>query len=187
MHLKSDLDHKGAMEYVLKDKIFDILDIRNLEKDLFQQENFEPVEKGDTDESSSLLCLRIKKPDINLYTSKKVENLLGKNEFISFLKSQTNLKRIEIDRCQAHVYKTGDFLSLHNDTESCAEYKYSCILFLSDDYEGGEFKVYNRGNCYSFKPNYGSLLIIKSGLMHEVCKIKKGIRKVLVFFLKSNL
>lgn len=187
MNLKNELHHKGAMEYVLKDKIFDAFGIRSLERELFQQEKkFEAVEKGDTEESSSLFCLRIKKPDTNLYTSKKVEEFLRKKEFISFLKSQTGLKHIEIDRCQAHVYQKGDFLSIHNDTESCPDYKYSCILFFSDDYEGGEFKIYNDGGNYIFKPNYGSLLIIKSGLMHEVCKIKKGTRKVLVFFLKAK-
>jgi len=185
MNLKNNLQHKGAIEYDLKGKIFNADEIRNLEKEIFQQkESFEVVEQGDTEESSSLCVLRIKRPNVDSYNAKKVRNFLEKKEFVSFLKDKTELENIEIDRCQAHIYQKGDFLSLHNDTDSCPDYKYSCILFFSDDYEGAEFKVYSERNSHSFKPKYGEILLIKSGLMHEVCKVRNGTRKVLVFFIK---
>lgn len=186
MNLKDILDQKGVVEYTLEQNTFKKLDIEKLEKEVFKEkEFFEIIEKGDTDESSSLGCLRIKTTNVDLYNSSCVERLLSEKEFISFMEGQTNLKNIEIDRCQAHIYQKGDFLSIHNDTDSCPDYKYSCLLFFSNDYEGGEFKVYNHEICQSFKPRYGTLLVLKSGLMHEVCRVTKGMRKVIAFFIKG--
>ncbi len=156
-------------------------DLLLLENSIFQNK-FSRILTGDTDEKTSLDCLRIKNSKQS--TREDIYSLFQSSGIEKNLEVILQEKSYKIDRCQAHVYGEGDFLSIHRDTDSCKDYVYSCVLMLSDDFSGGEFVLYNNDDKHIFKPSYGDLLVIKSDLMHEVKKITSGKRKVLVFFIK---
>ena len=77
-------------------------------------------------------------------------------------------------------YSEGGFMSRHLDNihhSHGQQYGYpqvSALLFLNDDYEGGEFIVAKE----VYKPNKGSAIIFPSNFMfpHEVTTIRKGVR-----------
>ena len=148
--------------------------------------NFETLFKGDTDEKLSLNCLRIKKQLDSNISNQSIFNILTTPLFTKFLSKALCLSDFEIDRCQAHIYKKGDFLGLHNDKDSAPDYLYSCIISFSSNYSGGEFILYDKNKVERFKPLDKSLLIIKSGLFHEVKEVLSGERRVLVFFIKNK-
>ena len=84
-------------------------------------------------------------------------------------------------------YREGHFMSRHVDNihhSHGQEWGYpqvSALLFLNDDYEGGEFQVSNA----IFSPSWGAALIFPSNFMfpHSVDKITKGIRWSIVSWL----
>lgn len=57
----------------------------------------------------------------------------------------------------------------------------NCLLYLTDDYEGGE--IFFPEVDISIKPKAGSVVVFDSDLMHGVAAVKSGIRKTL----SSNL
>ena len=84
-------------------------------------------------------------------------------------------------------YGVGGFMSSHVDNihhSHHQQYGYpqcSVLLFLNDDYEGGEFYVAEK----EFKPEKGSAIIFPSNFMypHEAKKITKGNRWSVVAWL----
>jgi hypothetical protein len=77
-------------------------------------------------------------------------------------------------------YGTEDYFKYHND--DCFTYPrtLSVVIYLNDDYEGGEidFKFFN----ISYKPKSGDILLFSSAFpyMHEVKPITKGCRNAAV-------
>jgi PKHD-type hydroxylase len=86
-------------------------------------------------------------------------------------------------------YSEGDFYTWHidSDTELLSDNftrKLSVIMCLSskDDYEGGELEMFYPASTfkYSFKLDYGDVLVFPSIIQHRVKKIKSGNRFSLV-------
>ena len=84
-------------------------------------------------------------------------------------------------------YGEGHFMSRHVDNihhshgQQWGYPQVSALLFLNDDYEGGQFQVSNA----IFNPSWGSALIFPSNFMfpHSVDKITKGTRWSIVSWL----
>lgn len=81
--------------------------------------------------------------------------------------------------------KTGSENTLHFDThnEGEDEREYAALLYLNDDYDGGEINFPDIDLC--IKPTPSTLIFFKGDntLMHEVKKVKSGERKnILMFF-----
>ncbi len=84
-------------------------------------------------------------------------------------------------------YGVGGFMSSHVDNihhSHRQQYGYpqcSVLLFLNDDYEGGEFIVTDK----EYKPSKGSAIVFPSNFMfpHEVKKVTKGERWSIISWL----
>ena len=148
--------------------------------------HYDKSEKGDTDELASVKCSRVSLPNEKKYNSPEIMAILQTEKFISFLKSITGMDKLEIDRVQSHVYGKDDFLAFHNDQDSTPRYQYTVVMYLSENFEGGEFLIQFGDEIREFTPDKFSMLILKSHLPHAVKKVSKGERKVLVFFLQES-
>jgi len=69
----------------------------------------------------------------------------------------------------------GETMELHTDRTLRDQMKYSSLIYLNDDYEGGELKFVN-GETFKFKA--GTNIIFRSDEYnaHQVLEIKKGRR-----------
>ena len=86
------------------------------------------------------------------------------------------------------TYPTNSFNGLHCDNsvidsgcvKQIREWKRTCILFLNDDFEGGDLVYPHQG--VNIKPTIGSMCEAPAGypFYHEVTKITSGIRYSLV-------
>jgi len=84
-------------------------------------------------------------------------------------------------------YSQGEFMSRHVDNihhSHGQQYGYpqvSVLLYLNDDYKGGEFHVASK----KFEPEKGSAIIFPSNFMfpHEAKKVTKGVRWSIVTWL----
>jgi len=114
-----------------------------------------------------------------------------KNEF-NFL----NLN-LEIDRVLYQVLQKGDELGWHTDAyggvDGYENNYFSALLYLTNDYEGGEILFYNdstgdKNNSVSYKPNPGTLIYFKGdkNYPHSVNKVLSGERANIILFFKSN-
>jgi predicted 2-oxoglutarate/Fe(II)-dependent dioxygenase YbiX len=67
-------------------------------------------------------------------------------------------------------------MALHGDNENGVDkMRYSALIYLNDDYEGGELRFENN-KIYKLSKN--SVIFFQSGIQnrHEVLKITKGLR-----------
>jgi hypothetical protein len=87
----------------------------------------------------------------------------------------------------AHKWIPGSFAEPHADNtnpdgtpSSWRQYKYVSLLYLNDDYEGGELYFINQG--IEIKPRRGSLIMFdpSAEYLHGVRKIKSGNRYTLM-------
>lgn len=82
-----------------------------------------------------------------------------------------------------HKYETGDFFIRHVDTDYAIHNVGVC---LNDDYEGGDFIVYNPKEI--LPKSQGAIYDFNSKREHEVTPILKGERMSIIgFFQKENL
>jgi hypothetical protein len=82
---------------------------------------------------------------------------------------------LNIDSLSLKKWNTGSYMGPHPDgSPEVTNLAFSLVLYLNDDYEGGEikFKDYN----ITIKPKAGSLVIFPSNMIHEVLPVKNGIR-----------
>jgi hypothetical protein len=146
--------------------------------------NYEKVDVvGDTSEDLSLNVFRVKKPGDSKIYHEEFMSLIGSQKMLSFYQKICKNPRLVIDRCQVHLYKTGDYIARHIDRESYQGYLFSLLFALSKDFSGGEMVLYNNNDSNKFKIPYRGLLFSDSGIPHEVLPIKSGIRKSLAIFL----
>lgn len=102
----------------------------------------------------------------------------------SYFESITNLSLVNIKKeIHFHKYKEGDWFDKHTDVRDNRLYAIGVIL--NDDFNGGEFKLYNpneitlnkiAGNCYIFDVR----------IEHEITPIFKGERYSLLWFLQNK-
>lgn len=69
----------------------------------------------------------------------------------------------------------------HEDSDTEKYLKFSSIIYLTDDYEGGEIEFPDLG--FSYKPKAGDLIVFPShGYVHEVKPVISGNRSTIVGF-----
>ncbi|HXH54590.1 MAG TPA: 2OG-Fe(II) oxygenase [Gammaproteobacteria bacterium] len=153
---------------------------------LTDEENlsYSKAQVGDTNESLSMGFFRIKKPGELKILHEELMQIIASPKMLNFYREICQNNKLWIDRCQAHLYKTNDFIARHVDKESYQGYLYSLLFAISQDFLGGEMVLYNnKGTVDTFKLPYRSLLLADSAIPHEVLPVKSGVRKTLAFFL----
>ena len=83
-------------------------------------------------------------------------------------------------------YRPGEGKGIHRDNEGEQDLHniYGLVVYLNDDYEGGE--IYYPTIEYSIKPKKNSVLIHYAGLEHGVNDVISGIRYVLTSFVEGD-
>lgn len=103
----------------------------------------------------------------------KLKNFFEQNTSI---KIKTLKKQIHF-----HIYSEGDYFGVHNDIRD--KRVYSVGVLLNDDFNGGEFKIYDKTEII-LKKEIGNTYIFDVKLNHEITKITKGNRYSLIWFLQ---
>ena len=92
--------------------------------------------------------------------------------------------KIDIDTgYQLLRYKEGEFYVQHTDSFKGQQRSLSCSFQLNDDYEGGEFALFDREIMIRTKP--GSAIVFPSNFMypHEIMPVIKGTRYSIITWL----
>lgn len=75
----------------------------------------------------------------------------------------------------------GKSMGVHRDNTSEPRCIRGAILYLNEDFSGGE--LYYREIGLSYKPRYGSVIVHNSGYLHEVLPVLDGTRYVATTFI----
>jgi len=94
----------------------------------------------------------------------------------------------KIDTIEILKYEEGGFYRVHSDHHPSIPRTLSVIIFLNNDYEGGELNFHNPFNnkiYLTIKPHPGRCIIWPSNFMypHSVSPVKKGTRYAIVSWL----
>jgi len=111
--------------------------------------------------------------------------------------SNWNFSLKEFEELQYTLYNVGDHYDWHHDChnkpyENKTIRKLSFTLCLNDEYEGGNFSIWDADprkkeiKTKTIKLKKGEMLVFPSHLWHKVDKVTKGTRKVLVGWVVGN-
>ena len=90
-------------------------------------------------------------------------------------------------RCQLNRMIENSFIGIHRDVDSNPDYDVAVVVQLGEKFEGGEFVVYKDGEEPNVvKPTYGTVVVSKCEVPHEVRKVTVGERLSLVYFYSGN-
>jgi len=83
-------------------------------------------------------------------------------------------------------YDTGKSISTHCDNERPDElpYDWTVLIYLNDDYVGGELRFDDLG--YSLRPKAGSILFFPSTEIHTAWPISKGYKYFIFLYIQSK-
>ncbi len=125
--------------------------------------------------------------NVALYTD---ENLMTKYWNAFYLANQLNFKfdivGLHNNEYTGHKYEVGDWYTPHSDFHPSGNFsivKLTSVLFLNDEYEGGDFKFFDNTIV---DPEPGRLIIFPSFAGHEVKPITKGVRYTSVCWAVGN-
>jgi hypothetical protein len=99
-----------------------------------------------------------------------------------------NENEISINRVLYQVLREGEELGYHTDAyggvDGYGVIGYSALLYLTDDYEGGEILFYDDNASTAYKPELGTLIYFKGdeNYPHSVNKIINGERANIILF-----
>jgi len=101
-----------------------------------------------------------------------------------YFEMETNLKIIKIKK-QIHLHRfiKGDWFGKHNDVRD--KRLYTIGVLLNDDFQGGDFKMYNPEEIILNKV-IGNAYIFDVGIYHEITPILRGERYSLLWFLQDE-
>jgi hypothetical protein len=97
-------------------------------------------------------------------------------------------EQISINRVLYQVLREGEELGYHTDAyggvDGYGVIGYSALLYLTDDYEGGEILFYDDNTPTSYKPELGTLIYFKGdeNYPHSVNKVISGERANIILF-----
>jgi hypothetical protein len=84
-------------------------------------------------------------------------------------------------------YRTGDILGEHRDNANASDFNniYGVVLYLNDDYQGGE--IYYSELGLELKPTAGTMVVHAAGILHGVKQVLgDNVRYVLTSFVKGS-
>lgn len=85
------------------------------------------------------------------------------------------------------LYPKDGFIFKHCDSEGKFNYRIiSAIIFLNEEYTGGELLLYNNGKSIVAKKKTGTLYLFDCKLYHEVTPVLSGERKTLALFFDNT-
>jgi 2OG-Fe(II) oxygenase superfamily len=87
-------------------------------------------------------------------------------------------------------YSEGQFMGPHVDwNEQNYDIAYTIVVYLNDDYEGGELYFVNPDIDLKIKPKAGSIVMFPANLpyLHQSCEITKGRKMLITHHWKSKL
>jgi hypothetical protein len=102
----------------------------------------------------------------------------------SFVEMETDIEFKKIKK-QIHFHKfvKGDWFGKHNDVRD--NRFYAIGVFLNNDFDGGDFKLYNPNEIILNKLT-GNTYIFDVRIQHEITPILEGERYSLLWFLESE-
>lgn len=80
-----------------------------------------------------------------------------------------------------HEFIEGDFFSIHDDSRD--NRIYSVGVLLNDDFDGGDFNLYNP-NKITLEKKQGNTYIFDVRIKHEITRVISGKRKSMIWFLQ---
>lgn len=83
-------------------------------------------------------------------------------------------------------YDTGQSISKHRDNERPDElpYDWTVLIYLNDDYVGGEIQFDDLG--YGLRPKAGSILFFPSTEMHTAYPVKEGYKYFIFLYIQTK-
>jgi PKHD-type hydroxylase len=88
------------------------------------------------------------------------------------------------ENLQYTIYdKKGDHYTAHTDLGNdgmSSLRKISVVVFLDDDFEGGELEIFTSDEPITVNPKKGVAIVFPSYLLHQVRPVTKGTRRTLV-------
>jgi hypothetical protein len=103
-----------------------------------------------------------------------------------FFQEETKLKINSIkNRIHFHKFVPGDWFGKHND--AIDNRLYAVGVLLNENFEGGDFKLYNTEE-YTLNKQTGNTYLFEAKIDHEITEVTSGERYSLLWFLqKDNL
>ena len=140
--------------------------------------------------------------DVQINNQDNNEVIKFKNLILSLIDKINNQFKfsegfLKLDRAMYQALKIGEGIGWHTDTrggvEGYGENYYSALLYLNDDYEGGEILFYDNNSgtlesATSYKPSPGTLIYFKGddNYPHSVNDITYGERCNIILFYKKD-
>lgn len=102
----------------------------------------------------------------------------------TFVKTETDIQIQTIrNQIHFHTFKNGDWFGKHNDIRDSRVYGVGVLL--NDNFEGGDFKLYNKNEIILDKLA-GNAYLFDVRIEHEITPILGGERHSLLWFLKNE-
>jgi hypothetical protein len=151
---------------------------------------YEYIESGDTDESTSVYVYRVllegNPPTLmNADVSSKILKIVGSERALKFFEELTGNKDLFIRRSQIHILPKEGHVGYHIDSHSSPHYKTAVVFQIKHADAGGEFMVYP-DNKPATSVGHFDVLVTDAELPHEVKKVIAGNRISLVFWLADS-
>lgn len=155
---------------IYKDQVYEVLDfIKEEEKNIFLEIIKNSTEKdwpsavknefneNDTSISGTVLSLDEKEKELRWNIYKRLENLF---------ESPGRINQI----AAIQRYKTNTGMGLHTDNELDSSVLFGVVIYLNEDYKGGEINYPNLD--LKIKPKERSIIIHPAGIEHEVLNVE---------------
>ena len=82
-----------------------------------------------------------------------------------------------------HIFKKDNYFGLHSD--NLENIMYSLGVLLNDNFEGGDFILYDK-NTLTLNKTIGNAYLFDVSIKHEVTKIMDGERYSIIWFIKND-
>lgn len=106
------------------------------------------------------------------------------DKFKSFFETEIGLEILKLkDQIHFHKFKKGNWFDRHNDVRE--ERLFAVGVLLNDDFEGGDFKLYNPDE-YTLNKEIGNAYIFDVRIEHEITRIINKERYSLLWFLQNE-
>ena len=102
----------------------------------------------------------------------------------SFFEEITEIKMTNLKKdIHYHIFKTSSYFGLHSD--DLENRMYSVGVLLNDNFEGGDFILYDKDGL-TLNKTIGNTYIFDVSIKHEVTKIMDGERYSIIWFIKND-